>query len=266
MPKLIDYAKKEFKGSAHWFDAKDWSLLYAGSKAVDDLLSIPTPELEAYGWYKIAHDMSIDIPVVRRALRTDGKPGWDYNSYWLVTLDFEFYLERQLRDLVSLKVDEEDLPELQRQVTQWTSDRLDKRKKDQFYRDAESLASQLGIPVEEMLAKLNQPVVPTQPITTTIVRGEEKILVEPESKTDVYYPTGTFVMLGNESFLEIDKGNGVIDRYKLESKTVLAGLLKEESVTNPRELVGKRYRFDIDADTPCKSSRKPKGWVKEIVW
>lgn len=265
MPKLLDYSKKECLGKINWFETRDWNLNYAGDVQVGDILSIPTPTLEAYGWYKIIHDLVAEIPVIKKEYHTDGRKGWNYDRYWLVEIDFSYFMERQLRDMVSLKVDESDIPTLHSEFLSWTKDRLNKRKQTQLLKDAESLAEQLGISVESLLSQINSPVLNSQ-TQTVIVRDNEQIILSDTTEETTEYLKGKFMMLGNECFLERDAGNGTIERYKFDPKTVLAKLLFTEVVDNPKQLLGTTYKFIADTETPCKSVRKPKGWVKEIVW
>lgn len=236
MPKTIAWDKKTCMGQLHWSECKDWKLYTAGNVACADIFSIPVWELERLGWYRVYHDQSLEIPVVKAGWKylDNGKSAPTRDEYWLVEIDWEYFLERRLLDVVSLQLTDEDVTKLHEIETAWLLERKELYRVQQMKTQAEQLAESFGMSAEDLLA--------------FFLKKEQDI--KNKKKEGVFI--GTLTRIGNENFLVTEEG----DKYKISKE------LFERDLAPTDE--GKSFEFKPDLANPPKSSRKPKGWATEL--
>lgn len=242
MAQWKDYSKKTHLGSVDWRLAKDWKLLYWG-----DIFSIPTTELKKYNWGEISFGVEVEIPVQRIEFDPSIK-GQNNKVYYTVIIDWDYLLERQATLFGSLGWAKEEINNFLTQQIDWLdrrSQELEKVQKERAILEAAQQMSDLtGQPLQYWVDKIKE--AETQIEDSTPIETKK----EPTHK-------GIIKKLGNEFFIKNDQGLwkiGTTEKYSTELSDVI-----------PEQAIESEYYFEPDMDTKPPSSRKAKGWVKEII-
>lgn len=237
----IDWSKKTLTGEHHWSECVDWKLHKYGT-----IWDIPISVLEQNGWYQVELGVQIRIPIQQLVIdySYSKKGGFDYSTYQLLLIDWEYLLERQARFYASLHWGVEEISQFHRTQETWLEERARFLKEKELERTAETLAEELGYSKDQVLELLKKKEQFETPEGLPIFKD---------------YLEGRLEKLSNEFFLHIEADNS---RYKVRSKDVI--LQNEPRGTKPEKLIGSLYRFQPNTENPPKS-RQAKGWVDSCV-
>lgn len=239
--RTIDWSKKRLTGEHHWSECQDWKLHKYGT-----IWDIPISVLEQSGWYQVEMGVEVTIPIQQLVIdyNYSKKGGFDYSTYQLMAIDWEYLLERQARLYASLHWGNEEIKEFHRTQETWLEERAKFLKEKELERTAETLAEELGYSKDQVLEML---------------RLKEKTETPEGLPKFEEYLEGRLEKLSNEFFIFIEESNS---RYKVRNKDLLTK--EEPKGAKAENLIGSIYRFQPNTDNPPKS-RQAKGWVDSLV-
>lgn len=235
-------------GTYHWSDCTDWRIY-----KYESIFDIPVSTLESYGWSQLEFGLVLEIPIQKYEVdySYSTKGGFNHGVYQMLQIDWQYLLERQAYQFASLYWEPDTIQGFFDQFGSWMIERAQYYREKDIRNKATEIAKTTGMSVEDILTILKAQ--SSTSITQTEDEPEEVIELEPELKDEEdNLPVGTLEKLGNEFFIYASQSN---ERYKIKDKNLIPG--------NPKELVGKDFRFTYDPNNPPKS-RNAKGWVLTI--
>lgn len=237
-----DWSKKNLTGEYHWTQCMDWKLHKYGT-----IFDIPVEVLEEAGWYQIEMGVQVTLPIQRLQIDYNyGKRGGqDYSTYQLLTIDWDYLLERQARLYASLSWGNEEIKQFHRTQETWLEERTKVLKEQELFATAKELAEKMGSTSEQVLALLK-------------AQQAEEVIPEEPNETEQTENIAVLEKLGNEFFLYSEKLGG---RYKIKDKKSITEA--EATGSNPEQFTGLHYAFEYSEDNPPKS-RNAKGWVTKL--
>lgn len=248
MPKLKKWSEKTLTGVYHWSQCQDWRLY-----KYESIWDLPISYLEEHGWYQIETHPLVEIPIQKLEIDKNysSKGGFNYRSYQLLQIDWEYLLERQARFYASLHWGQEEIAQFHQTSEKWLIERTTYNRERELHERAEELSKQFGMTVEDVMKIITakSDVKPEPPKPVLLKNGK------PVPEGRLY---GDLEKLSNEFFILVEGK----DRYKLHSKNDLKES-GEPKGANPDRFIGMQYTFSPNTDFPPKS-RNAKGWAENI--